>query len=54
MKGKPLPPIPRGCSAASPEDSRGPGWYCCKDNVYNSGAVCRVCGHRRCSEKDPE
>lgn len=45
-----LPPAPVGCSPADENDSRGAGWYCCRDNTYNQGTECRACGHHRCSQ----
>lgn len=49
-----LPPLPVGCSEASPYDSRnenGIGWYCCQCNGYNLAVVRKCsCGHRRCKE----
>lgn len=50
MRRHALPPLEPGCSSSSEHDSRGPGWYCCRDNRWNEAAVetCVACGHERC------
>lgn len=44
------------CDPAPEYDSRvvragRSGWYCCKDNAFNFGPQCKVCGHKRCDKK---
>lgn len=41
------------CEAVETRDSRYPGWYCCRDNTFNSGAkrVCRACKQARDEKK---
>jgi hypothetical protein len=35
------------CEAVDENDSRRPGWYCCRDNRFNKGRTCVACKHKR-------
>jgi hypothetical protein len=38
------------CESVEPSDSRYPGWYCCRDNTFNTGRTCRICREKRDSK----